>query len=259
MRLKAAVGGVLCSTIALCSAAFAQDVAIGVLQRRHIRPALHADLIYKRDVSLSQTVTPTPTSSSTSVDVFGVTAWPTISIPAGYTLAGGVEITPMPVVAMSSVTGTAAFSSAVSQATEVADPATWNQQVDAACQQAMNSLDGQADNPSGMVACYNIAYLSTTQGRFEADLRIFNVSAPTGDFVGVTEADMLVTLAYPDAQLTSNTSGSMQFPVKREVYVEKRQTKSSNGVYIPTEVMSQKYMVQLNSGAFTSGMNQSVL
>jgi len=158
----------------------------------------------------------------------------------------------MPEVAISSVTGTSALSAALAAQTQVADPATWNQQVDVACQNAVDALNGQADNPSGMVACYNIAYLDTRVGKFEADLRIFNVSVETGEFANVIESDMLITLAYPHAQMETNNTGNLQFPVKRDL--EKRQ---SNGVYVPTEVMSQKYIVQINNGSFTPGMNIS--
>jgi hypothetical protein len=245
MRLRTAFGGVLCSTTALCSAAFGHDIA-GALQRRHVEIQAHG--LLRR----ATTATATPTSPSQKGDVFGVTAWPTVSIPAGYTLAGGVEITSMPVIAMSAVTGTAALSAAASAQTQIADPATWNQQVEAACQSAVDALNGNANNPSGMVACYNIAYLDTSQGKFEADLRIFNVSAGSGNFAGVPEADMMVTLSYASGQLSTNNTGNMQFPVRRTV--SKRQSTSS-GVWIPNEVMSQKYIVLLNNGSFTPGMN----
>ncbi len=244
MRLRAAVGGAFWSTTALSSAAFGQDIGV-ILHRRHLE--LHPGLL-KRD---SASFTPTPTSSSGNGGVFGVTAWPTVSIPAGFTLAGGVQITPMPVMAMSSVTGTAAFSSAMSAATEVAYPATWNQQVETACQNAVGELDGSSGNPSGMVACYNIAYLDTAKGRFEADLRIYNVSSSSGAFANVLGSDMMVTLAYTDAQLSTNSS----FPVKRSVQLVKRQAASS-GVFIPTEVMSQNYIVQLNNGSYPPGMHE---
>jgi hypothetical protein len=257
MRLKAAVGGAIWiwATTALCSAhAFGNDVAGALVLRRY--GGMQHDLLKRDSVSI-----PTPTPTKSKADVFGAAVWPTVSIPVGFTLAAGVMITPLPVVAMSSISGTAAMSSAISAATEIADPATWNQEVESACQTAMSNLAGVADNESGMVACYNIAYLDTSKGLFEADLRIFNVSTATGSFVGVTEAEMMVTLSYGTAQLTSNSTGTMAFPVKkRNVVLHKRQAaatgSTATGVLIPNEVMSQKYLVQLNASSFTPGMNE---
>jgi hypothetical protein len=266
MRLEAAVGTAILANGALCSAAFGHDL-LHALNRRHVE--LH---LFKRQSvaspmpsSLSSSMTSsTPTSTTSTAtqstnDVFNAPLWPTVSVPAGFTLAAGVEITPLPAMALSSVTGSAALSSAIASATPAADPATWNNEAGQKCAEAVAKLNGKASNPSGMAACYNIPYLDDQKGTFEAEVRIFNVSYATGDFVGVNQGTMMLNLEYQNASLTSSADGS--FPVRRLV---KRQTTSTGmvtsqaGVWMATQIMVQKYLAQIDPEVFTPGMNMYV-
>jgi len=133
--------------------------------------------------------------------------------------------------------------------------------------QAVMDLKGKASNPAGLAVCYNVPYLDMTKGVFEAELRIYNISAPSGDFNGVTPAMMSVTLQYSGATI-QKSNGSL--PVKRDlVELVERQAQMStptgtamppsgampNGIMMPSEVAIRKYVGQVNKALMTPGMN----
>jgi len=245
MRLEAAVGGALLTNAVLCSAAFGSDLIHG-LHRRHVE--LH--------VEMERNPTPTVALDKRLVDVFNApSGWPTVTMPVGYTLAGGVMLTPVPAMGPSSVSGSLALSSAMAVQTPAADPATWNAQAAKACMSAVTNLKGNANNPSGTVACYNVPFLNTTSGTFEAELRIFNVSQSTGDFVGVSQDNFFITLQYEDASLSANQN--LTLPVKRSI-LEERQTTAqttTNGVWAPVPLSDQKYLGQIDPTVLQPNMN----
>ena len=51
-----------------------------------------------------------------------------------------------------------------------------------ACMKALTSLNGVASNPSGIAVCYNVLMLNATSGVFQADVRLYKVAPPTGDW-----------------------------------------------------------------------------
>jgi len=77
----------------------------------------------------------------------------------------------------------------------------WNQQTSAACSAALSRLD-VASNPSGTCICYNLPSLDTVTGVFEADLRLFKISEPTGDFAGIPPQNIEVGLSYAGASVS---------------------------------------------------------
>lgn len=77
-----------------------------------------------------------------------------------------------------------------------ADLAQWETQTRAACMSTLANLNGQASNPSGIAVCYNLPFLDNVTGVFQAELRMYNVSAPINPWVGVTAADVSMTLSY---------------------------------------------------------------
>jgi hypothetical protein len=237
MRLKAAVGVVGLSANVLCSGVMGHEVAHGLHRRHH---DLH--VLMERDP------TPTVQHMKRSVDVFNAPVWPTLPIPAGFTLAAGVEITAVASMAVTAVTGTAALESAAAAATPAVDPATWNQQVDESCQTAVDKLNGQTSSDSGMAACYNVPFLDEVKGTFESELRIYNISYATGIFTGVTQDIMGVQMTYPSAMF-QEYSGPL--PVKRDLHIRQA---STNGVLTPQLVSIKRYTGQLNLPDFNSSM-----
>ncbi|KAL2163959.1 hypothetical protein VTH06DRAFT_3172 [Thermothelomyces fergusii] len=77
----------------------------------------------------------------------------------------------------------------------------WNNMVDKACQDALR-LVGVPTNPSGTCVCYNVPLLNNRTGAFEADLRLYQLGEPTGDFQGVPQQNIEVELSYNGASVT---------------------------------------------------------
>ncbi|KAI1172009.1 hypothetical protein F4777DRAFT_25609 [Nemania sp. FL0916] len=59
----------------------------------------------------------------------------------------------------------------------------WDTKTVAACMASLSALSA-ASNPSGMAICYNVVQLDTNQGAFMTDLRLFEVSPPSGAWAG---------------------------------------------------------------------------
>lgn len=61
-----------------------------------------------------------------------------------------------------------------------------------------------------MAVCYNIRYFNNATGAFEADLRLYRVADPSGDWTGFTEQLVGVGLSYPGAAVAASS-----MPTKR--------------------------------------------
>jgi hypothetical protein len=228
MRLEAAIGGLVLSASVICSS---------LLERNELN-----------DVHFLAKRIPSPTVKlvkRSGDGVFNVAQWPTVSVPAGFTLAAGIEITPVPAMAVTGVSGSAALESAVAAATPSVDPAAWNIEADQSCQAAIDQLGGLSSSQSGMAACYNVPFLDQTTGTFESELRIYNVSAPTGGFVGAAIGSMSISMTYSDAAF-SEFNGSL---ASRSL--EARQI-SSTGVRQGQLVSIKRYIGQIDSSVFNS-------
>ena len=140
-----------------------------------------------------------------------------------------------------------------------ADLAQWEEKTRAACMQTLGSLNGQASNPSGIVVCYNLPFLDKATGVFQAELRMYNVSAPIAPWLGVTVSDVSMTLSYLGATV-QNMAGNFTKrdvsypPVKREVrdgLIVERQTANTM-----TELKVLMYVGKINSNLIGSAMNE---
>ncbi|KAI0967216.1 hypothetical protein F4678DRAFT_475426 [Xylaria arbuscula] len=74
----------------------------------------------------------------------------------------------------------------------------WDTDTVAACTKTLSTLS-TASNPSGMAICYNMVQLNTDVGEFMADMRLFEVSAPTGAWEGVPLQQMQGGVAFNGA------------------------------------------------------------
>jgi hypothetical protein len=77
----------------------------------------------------------------------------------------------------------------------------WDSETEAACQEALARLPA-ASNPSGTCICYNLPSLDTSTGVFEADLRVYKVSEPSGAFSGIAPQNIQVGLMYAGASVS---------------------------------------------------------
>jgi hypothetical protein len=85
----------------------------------------------------------------------------------------------------------------------------WDTDTLNACMAALSTLPA-ASNPSGMAVCYNLVQLDTNLGTFMADLRLFEVSTPSGAFAGIPPQQMQGGVAFHGAT-ASEVNGN---PVK---------------------------------------------
>lgn len=79
----------------------------------------------------------------------------------------------------------------------------WDAQASQACNAALSQYQYPEDsNPSGTSVCYNLPALDNTTGTFEADLRLYQVSAPSGAFSGIPPQNVQVALSYSGASVS---------------------------------------------------------
>ncbi|KAL2173760.1 uncharacterized protein P884DRAFT_272978 [Thermothelomyces heterothallicus CBS 202.75] len=92
----------------------------------------------------------------------------------------------------------------------------WNNMVDKACQDALRNVKVPT-NPSGTCVCYNLPLLNNQTGAFEADLRLYQLGEPTGDFQGVPQKNIEVELSYNGASVTPvNPQGGNSLKARQE-------------------------------------------
>jgi hypothetical protein len=82
----------------------------------------------------------------------------------------------------------------------------WNDAANKACQDALRSLQ-VASNPSGACVCYNLPAMDNTTGIFEADLRLFQLSEPRDQFLGIPPEKIEVELTYNGATVSEVKQG----------------------------------------------------
>ena len=78
----------------------------------------------------------------------------------------------------------------------------WENATDKACSTQLSSLGGSATNPSGVSACYNVRSVDNTTGVFHADLRLYRVTAASGDWTQLRNDGLSAGIAYPDASVS---------------------------------------------------------
>lgn len=144
-----------------------------------------------------------------------------------------------------------------------ADLAKWEEQTKAACQNALKGLNGQASNPSGIAVCYNLPFLDNQTGIFQAELRMYNVSAPINPWTGVTAGDVSMTLSYLGATV-QNMNGTFAKreeqlfwpPIKEREVDGMLVERQDNGG--PSELKVLMYVGKVNSNLMGSAMTQYV-
>lgn len=94
----------------------------------------------------------------------------------------------------------------------------------AACSAALGDIKS-VSNDAGLLGCYNIPFLNTNTGVFEADLRLYQLLQPRGAFEGIKATDVSVQVSYPNAAF-STIPQSMR-DAKREVELRSRQAPGS--------------------------------
>lgn len=140
-----------------------------------------------------------------------------------------------------------------------ADLAKWEDDTKKACMNSFSALNGQASNPSGIAVCYNLPFLDNRTGVFQAELRMYNISAPIDPWAGVTAADVSMTLSYLGATV-QNMAGNFS---KRDLtYPPVRELEERDGLLVErqsatqmTELKVLMYVGRINSNLMGSAMN----
>ena len=81
----------------------------------------------------------------------------------------------------------------------------WDALANLACNEALSNLP-EASNPSGTCICYNLPALDNITGTFEADLRLYQLSDPSGQFAGIAPENIQVGLSYRGASVSPVTT-----------------------------------------------------
>jgi len=152
------------------------------------------------------------------------------------------------------------------QTTETPPPlnlTAWDSQTMAACTTALQALNGVATNPSGTAICYNLPFLDNSTGVFQADLRLFSISAPTGDFADIPPTNIQVGLSYIGATVSPVNASTLairsvagtsliSWPRSQDS-LEKRQA--------PMPQMAQAYAFvgQINKDLISPNMDATIL
>jgi hypothetical protein len=135
-----------------------------------------------------------------------------------------------------------------------AELAKWEEQTKQACMSTLSNLKGQASNPSGIAVCYNLPFLDNKTGVFQAELRMYNVSAPINPWVGVTAADVSMTLSYLGATVQNMngnfTKRDLSWSVSEGALVERQEVNTM------TELKVLMYVGRVNSNLMGSAMTQ---
>lgn len=90
--------------------------------------------------------------------------------------------------------------------------AIWESKTDKACNMALNTLNGVATNPSGLATCYNVQNFNSSTGSFQADLRLYRIAGPTGDWTQLDTQAVKVDVTYAGASIATQFTTK----VKRE-------------------------------------------
>lgn len=138
--------------------------------------------------------------------------------------------------------------------------AQWEEQTRAACMKTLSTLNGQASNPSGIAVCYNLPFLDNTTGVFQAELRMYNVSAPINPWVGVTAADVSMTLSYLGATV-QNMQGNFAkrdaiSPVVEGRLIERQNNNNGQTVNGMSQLKVLMYVGRINENLMGSAMTQ---
>lgn len=138
------------------------------------------------------------------------------------------------------------------------DPIAWETATEQACQTALGALEGRASNPSGIAVCYNLPSLDNVTGIFQAEMRMYNITPPTGPWTGITSQDISLTLSYLDATVQA-TEGTL---IKREdipllpinyKYKTQLVKRQDRGL---SRIETMNYVGQINSTLMSSGMSE---
>lgn len=127
----------------------------------------------------------------------------------------------------------------------------WDAAAQAACTTNLLALNGVATNPSGLAACYNLPKFDNVTGVFEADLRIYKISAATGGFVGIPTNNIQVGLSYIGATVSPVNKVALRKRDDRESLISWPKRQVSNTPQLTQEFT---FVGQINADVIKANM-----
>lgn len=143
----------------------------------------------------------------------------------------------------------------------------WDAQTMAACTTALESLNGQASNDAGMAVCYNLPFLDNSTGVFQADLRLFKISAATGKFATISPQNVMVGLAYVGATVSPVNASAIGRRDILEMEISERDDKvvsliswprselDKRQAAVPTMAQAYAFVGKINKDLLVPNMN----
>ncbi|KAI1332376.1 hypothetical protein F5Y16DRAFT_176355 [Xylariaceae sp. FL0255] len=128
--------------------------------------------------------------------------------------------------------------------------ADWDTETAAACKSSLSGLSG-ASNPSGIAMCYNLAQLDTTTGAFKADMRLYQVSTPSGNWAGIEPQEMTGGITY-----TGSTASEINGQPASTTNITAR---SLNKRQTPTPLRTYTIVGQINKEEMNQPMTITVI
>lgn len=136
----------------------------------------------------------------------------------------------------------------------------WTAETMVACTTALTALNGNAGNPSGMAACYNLPYLNSSTGVFQADLRLFTVSPPTGDFATIPTQNVLVGLSYVGATVSAVNASTLNSRDEDLIslisWPRSANRMNKRQAAVPTLAQSYMFVGQINQDMLAGNMSK---
>ena len=127
---------------------------------------------------------------------------------------------------------------------------------DAACMSSLMPLNGQAASAAGISVCYNVAYFNNSTGTFEADVRLYRVSPPTGEWASLVQTSASVGLVYPNASVADGTGGIAGRRLVRRQLLSPSEGHLTARADAPKRIAAMVFVGQLDSPMLTQAANE---
>ncbi|KAJ0158696.1 hypothetical protein CTA2_11068 [Colletotrichum tanaceti] len=135
----------------------------------------------------------------------------------------------------------------------------WEVETSHKCIDALSHLD-QASNPSGTCICYNLPSLDAKTGVFEADLRLYKVSEPNGDFSGIPPQNIQVGLSFNGASVSPVSADRIRATIpRRDVSFEVDWSRLQKRVLTPQILQTYLFVGQIDQVRMAPPMSMSLL
>lgn len=142
-----------------------------------------------------------------------------------------------------------------STATATMNVTQWDAQTMAACTDALGALNGKASNDAGVAVCYNLPFLNNQTGVFQADLRLYTISAPTGQFANIPSQNVMVGLSYVGATVSETNASTIGRREERTSLISWPRSEMDKRATVPTMVEVYAFVGQINKDLLTTNMN----